>query len=104
MKKKTINKKKINRECWNLDYELILWINIHLKTYLKAAFKVIDGDYNKFTYRGTTYTLKQLVCHLIWLTNDILREYNWSFPSNEIQHKVDEMYDLLKLAHWNLWW
>ena len=41
-------KKKISKECWNLDSEFFKWLEIRLKTYLKEAGKYVDLKYYKF--------------------------------------------------------
>ena len=104
-------KRRIKEECWNLDYELIKWLNEHLATYLKDSEGTIDLTYYKYIYKKKEYNLKEL-CEIIledtaYLLNSEAYWVNTESPYNdykEIEYKKDEMYDLLKMIHWHLWW
>ena len=110
-------KKKKNNdlvvECWNLDYYLIIWLNKHLKQYLEDASKVVDLDFEKFRYKGKEITFREALKMLIEDTNyllscsayDYMKDIELNIGSiKEINAKKDEVYDLLKLVHWQLWW
>lgn len=110
-------KKKKNNdlvvECWNLDYHLIIWLNKHLKQYLEDASKIVDLDFEKFRYKGKEITFREAIIMLIevtdWLLSSAAYDYMRDIEQNngsvkEINAKKDEMYDLLKLVHWQLWW
>ena len=110
---KIITKKKekkiLKKECWNLDYELVKWLNEHLKVYLEDASKIVDLTYRKYIYKRKKMTQEQIIKRLIEITDMILGdedndywENTWS--SETIVNLVDEMYDLLKLVHFSLWW
>lgn len=104
---KIITKKKLKEECWNLDYSLVVWLNEHLRVYLEDADKVIDLAYYKFDYEGETYTLKEIIIKLIAIT-DYLKDKHFADSSSEdleiTERKKDEMYDILKMIHYYLWW
>lgn len=112
MFKKKKKDREISVECWSLDYYLVLWLNKHLKRYLEDANTTVDLEYHKYKFKGKEISLKDAVCMLIELTNQLLETiYDWSgdFAPNEQDYKninatKDEMYDLLKLVHWQLWW
>ena len=61
MKKKTINKKKISKECWDLDSAFLKWLKEHLIVYLKEASKVVDLNWHKFQYKGEELTQEQII-------------------------------------------
>ena len=61
MKKKTINKKKISEECWDLDSAFLKWLKEHLIVYLKEASKVVDLNWHKFQYKGEELTQEQII-------------------------------------------
>ena len=61
MKKKTINKKKISKECWDLDSAFLKWLKEHLIVYLKEASKVVDLNWYKFQYKGEELTQEQII-------------------------------------------
>ena len=95
-------KKTIKQECCNLDLELIEWLNRHLKAYLEHASKHIDLEFHTYTYNGKRFTQKQIIERLITIT-DILSETHFDF-TKEYNNLKDEMYDLLKLVHNQMWW
>lgn len=100
-----IKKKKISRECWNLDYELIKWLNEHLKVYKEEASKIVDLKFYKFTYNKKEYTQLQILNRLIEITNYLLDIDYFGDCNVELVNKIkNEMYDLLKEVHWQLWW
>lgn len=102
---KIIRNKKISKECWNLDYELIKWLNEHLKVYKKEASKIVNLEFYKFTYKKKEYTQLQILDRLIEITNYLLDIDCFGDCNVELINKnKDEMYDLLKLVHWQLWW
>lgn len=103
---KIITKKKLKQECWNLDFELIKWLNEHLKIYKEDASKIVDLEYKKYKYKKVKYTQLDIINRLIDLTDYLLMNYYvGSIEETESMIKAkDEMYDLLKLVHWDLWW
>ncbi len=98
-------KQKISEECWNLDGALINWLNEHLKVYREEASRFVDLEYYKHKYKRKEYTTLQIIDRLIEIT-DYLVDNIYSFECNgeEVNKKKDEMYDLLKFIHWQLWW
>lgn len=99
-------KRKLQEECWSLDYTIVKWLNEHLKVYLKDANGFIDLTVYKFEYQGKNYTQLELLNKLITVTDELLEGYDdWliSRPKNAERLK-DEMYDILELLHFSLWW
>ena len=109
-----VTKKKLREECWNLDYELIEWLNEHLKIYKEDAGRVVDLEFKKYKHKKKEYTQLEIINKLIEITNSLLNDEPYSdnlytelISVKEVQKicaKKDEMYDLLKLVHWDLWW
>lgn len=99
-------KRKLQEECWNLDYTIVKWLNEHLKVYLKDANSFIDSTVHRFEYQGKEYTQLELLNKLITVTDELLEGYNdWSISRPQSAERLkDEMYDILKLLHWSLWW
>ena len=60
MKHNTIKKKKIRRDCWDLDSAFFKWLKERLPVYLKEAGEVVDLEYHKFEFRGKEYTQKEV--------------------------------------------
>ena len=97
-------KKKVSEECWNLDYELCKWLNEHLKVYLEEASKVVDLEFYHFKYRGKEYTQMEIIKRLIDITDFMLEDIDYFSEGIELTKAKNEMYDLLKMVHWHLWW
>lgn len=104
MKKNT--KTSLKEECWSLDNSLVEWLNEHLKQYYEDASKYVKLDFHKFNYNGEILTQEQIIKRLIEITDFLLIDYYDRFGERlELMDKyLNEMYDLLKLVHWCLWW
>lgn len=99
-------KKKVNEECWNLNNELLWWLNEHLKVYLDDANKYVDLEYHTITYKRKTYTQLEVINRLIELTNYLIGADCMEKCVNvkDVTKAKDEMYDLLKQVHFYMWW
>lgn len=107
-------KKKLSEESWNLDFQLIKWLNEHLKVYVQESIKAVDLEFHKFKYKNKELTQIEIMNRLIEITDMLLNNepYNWGnydrlITAKEIRTinaRKNEMYDLLKLVHWELWW
>lgn len=98
---KIVTKKTIKKECWNLDYNLTKWLNEHLKIYKKDASEIVDLEFHKFNYKNKEYTQLQIIDKLIDITDYLLTDVD---SATKMEEYKNEMYDLLKLIHWTLWW
>ena len=99
---KIVTKKTIKKECWHLDYSLIKWLNEHLKVYYNDANEYVNLSFHKFTYKGKKYTQEQIIVRMIEITNNLEKHY---FDLEDDVYKLgDELFDLLKLVHWSMWW
>lgn len=65
-------KRKIKRECWNLDNTFYSWLLEHLKVYLKDASIIIDLDYRILTVDDTSLTQREAIKHIIKQIEKIL--------------------------------
>lgn len=101
---KIITKKTISKECWNLDYELVKWLNEHLKVYREEAIKVVNLEFYKFEYKKKEYTQLEILDRLIDITNTLLETDYFDCDVTKTNKLKNEMYDLLKEIHWQLWW
>ena len=99
---KIVTKKAIKRECWDLDYSLIKWLNEHLKVYYSDAVRMVDLGFHKFNYKGVEYTEEQIIIRMIEITDKLKETYfDWTEETKDL---CDELYDLLKIVHFALWW
>lgn len=100
MKKNTIKKRKIHRDCWGLDWAFLFWLKERLPVYLKDAGKFVDLDYHKFEYKGKTYTQREIVERMIHIL-DMLPDNDWQ---EEWDIYTNEILDLWKIVFPAMWW
>lgn len=106
---KIITKKKeekmLKEDTYSLDYTLTKWLNIRLKAYLNYASKYVDLEYYKYKYKNKEYTQLEILNRLIEITDTLVDEsFYWGIESKKAMKLIDEMYDLLKIIHFALWW
>lgn len=102
MKRKTQDKRKLHKDCWDLDFAFIKWLNVHLKVYKKDAARVVDLDYHKFDYNGRKWSQGEIIDRLISLTNSCLLAGDiWS---DGYEEKVTEILNLWVLVFPAMWW
>ena len=99
--KNSIKKRKLRRECYNLNWEFVKWINEHCKVYLKDASKIIDLTFHKFTYEGVEYTQEEVIKMMISLSDNLLKSDDWSI---QYYKDRDKLLDLWKLVIGAMWW
>ena len=107
---KIITKKKErkikSKECWNLDYELIKWLNEHLKIYKSDALKNVDLTFHKIKYRNKEYTQLEIIDLLIKYTDYMVDEETYYSKDNykKINKYKNRIYELMREIHWFMWW
>lgn len=119
MKKRRLilkEKKKISKECWNLDYEFFKWLDIRLKTYLKDANKVVDLLYSRFDVNGEQLTQKDIIERMIVLLDEIKKidNYEESYDIQTVENykeldklykdKIKELCNLWGIVLPSMWW
>lgn len=107
---KIITKKKekkiLKKECWNLDYQLVKWLNEHLKVYLEDASKMVDLEFHMVKIKNKNYKMGDAIKRLIEITEFMANEnsyYEWN-DVEKLEDYKNEMYDILKAIHFYLWW
>ena len=85
---------------------LLLYIPLgYLKLYLKETEGIIDLTFHKFTYKKQEYTQLEIVNRLIEITDYLSKQDEYYLNMDKQKERlVKEMYDLLKLVHFYLWW
>lgn len=90
------------RETWDLDSCFYAWLYEHIKMYLEKADKIINLEFHKFEYEGTTYTQKELleqICEIIEYyfsdSFDDLEEADWNYV-----HNIEKMWAVVMPAMW----
>lgn len=102
---KIVTKNTIKKECWNLDFEFVKWLNEHLKVYNEEASKIVDLGFHKFIYKKKTYTQKMIIDRLIEITNQYVKyEKDFWALTPESNETIREMLDLFELVYPTLWW
>lgn len=101
MKKKTVQKRRIRRECWDLDYSFYEWLRQHLPVYLKDAGKIVDLSFHKFTYKGKEWTQEELIKYLIQRL-EFMRGLD--YIDDGYEEIRCEVHDIWKLISHDMWW
>lgn len=99
---KIITKKTIKKECYNLDIELITWINEHVKMFFETTRR--DLDSGEFIVQNKVVKLRTAIKRLITITDKIKEDYLNMDNILEISELTTEMYKILEQIHWYLWW
>lgn len=97
------NKSKYLKGCdidWNLNHELILFLNDQLKIYKEKA--KIDLTFHTFKYKHHTYTQEELIDYLIYITDHLINTDDWY--AAEYFNKYNEVWDIWKILHPAMWW
>lgn len=95
---------------WDLGYSSIEQMKIGLDYYLQDAPKIIDLSYHKIEYRGTTYTLEQLLKIFQQIATYIyLNYYDYTWSTDTKYKKIFEdnlaaYMELYNLLLFYLWW
>lgn len=100
-------KRTLKEECWNLDYSFVLWLDKHLHQYLKDASRVIDLEYHKIEYKGSSYTLLELITKMLQITNKLTEEdFFWGYKDDyeSVEKLISELLDIFKVTFHYLWW
>lgn len=100
MSKKSIKKKKIQRDCWDLDTAFYKWLAERLPVYLKDADKVVDLTLYTFNYHGETFTQKEMIEKLIVLVNNILTEDQWNLIRCDNCRQALEIWSMIIPCMW----
>ena len=103
MKKKTINKKKISKECWNLNVTFLNWLRVRLPVYLREASTIIDLDWRRFKYRGEELTQRQLIERMIYLLKIIEGKDFWD-GKEEYEEPCNEILEIWSTVFHAMWW
>lgn len=87
---------------WNLDHELICWINYWFKRYKEEA--EIDLQFHRYIYEGVQMTQGEVIDRIIALTEHINSDFYSIEEKTGIESEVEEVFDLIKIVFWNMWW
>ncbi len=99
MKHKTIKKRRISRECWNLDNAFYDWLRERLPVYLKEAGAFVNLEFYKFDHRGKEYTQKELIEYMIHLL-DVIKNEDDLMRQFEEEKEVLEIWAKIAPAMW----
>lgn len=108
MKKRLLlkEKKKISKDCWNLDLAFIKWLKPRLECYLKEGGKVIDLEHYAFEYKDNIMSQKEIIERML----EILDSYNEYEPfyfheeGKESYALMAELLELWALVFPVMWW
>lgn len=102
MKKKTINKKKISKECYDLNVSFLNWLRVRLPVYLREAGKTVDLDWRRFMHKGEELTLRQLIERMIYLLKLIEGKDAWD--GDEYIEPCNEILEIWSTVFHAMWW
>ena len=100
MKHNTIKKKRIRRDCWDLDYAFFKWLEERLPVYLKDAGRIIDLEFYEFEFRDEVYTQKQLIERMIKLLPSVL---DWEDTVEGLARRI-EVLEIWAMIAPAMWW
>lgn len=101
MKRKSIDKRRIRKQCWSLDYYFIEWLADRLPVYLKDASTMIDLSFHKFTYKGIEYTQEELTRKLSILCNGFIHGEMDMIDDPEM---YEDIYNIWTMIGPYTWW
>ena len=99
--KKKRSKDNIHRECWNLDYSFLNWLEEHLKIYKEDASKIVNLTFHKFVYNDKEYTQIEIIDKILFLIKEAKGQNVWS---TFYEKDINEILDLWKLVFPAMWW
>lgn len=106
-------KKKISKECWNLDSEFFKWLEIRLKTYLKEAGKYVDLKYYKFAVDDKELSQEEIIKKMLVLLEEIRKidyqeepydKCNYKEANRLYKEKIQELCKLWGVVLPSMWW
>ena len=100
-KKKKVD---IHEECWDLDFAMIKWLSEHLKVFREDASKCINMEFHKFEYKGEIVPFGVLLDKLIDMCDKLLALMEQIGNPNRADEVKNELFELLSLIFWCLWW
>lgn len=101
MKKKTIYKRKISKECWALDASFLDWLRERLPVYLREAGQIVNLEFHKFKIDGEERTQKSVIEEMIKLLKEIEDKDIWD---DDYHDKANRILDLWKEVFHAMWW
>lgn len=94
-------RKKLRRDCWDLDKAFFKWLYERVQVYLEDADKVIDLEIHTFDYQGIEYTQKALL-ELLLDKLKLANEFNiWDAGYLELGNSI---IDIWKIIWPFMWW
>lgn len=84
---------------WNLNSEFIHWLNYWFKEFKEKA--KIDLKFHVFLYKGEELTQIEIIDRIIELTDEILKNDELFWGSEE---ELDEVFMLFRIVFPAMWW
>ena len=101
MSKQSIKKKRISKDCWNLDQAFLKWLGERLPVYKKEAGKVVDLKFHEFEYNSERMTQEEGIDRMLELLHQIDGLDSWD---KEYEELTNELLDLWKLVFAAMWY
>lgn len=100
MKKKTIKKRRIVQDCWNLDYSFIIWLNERLPVYIRDASTIVNLEYHKFIFEDKEYTQKELTEYLLKLCNGFISNELDTWDDSKLYQDIFKIWSIIGPYTW----
>ena len=100
------NNKKDMKITWNVNYELVKWINKYFKLYKEVARKNINLTFHKFNFEGEEKTQLEMIDIIIGLS-EFLIKYQFECDHDileELDRTKNRFFNALSEVYWAMWW
>ena len=97
------------REAYSFDYTIIAWLYEHLKYFQEEASKVINFDFHTFTIDEETLTEMECIdrmvkdCEIYFKFGDNIFRFSED-EKEKIKNAVNDLFKVLSISFWCLWW
>ena len=100
------------KETFSLDMTILAYLYEHLVMYKEAASGIVNLNYHKFSINGDILTEEQCINRILDDIRVILSIEDSNYISVEdfkkkdriITEKKNDLFDVLKVCFWTLWW
>lgn len=100
------------KETFSLDMTILAYLYEHLTMYKEVAGEILDLDYRKFNINDSILTEEQCINRMLDDIRVILSiddsEYisveDWKEKDRIMEEKKNDLFDVLKVCFWALWW
>ena len=91
------------RDTFNMDYTLIVWLYECLRYFQDEASQIVDFNFHKFEIDGEEFTQRQCIDRMVedckvLLLKDAYDDYD------EMDAAKNDLFKVLSKVYWAMWW